>query len=591
MSTSFVLLTVFTPEELTATTRVVDPNKSGGCLTSDSPPCYTTIGAAITAADTATGDDIFVEPGTYQENLSLSKNISIQGRETARTIISGGGSGTILTVSGVNSITIYNFTFIDAAVGISVSNSTNVDIINNVFNLGKSLGTAVNITDVPSSTEIINNTFYENYIAILATADITIKNNILDNNATALSPGTRDMGLITFNLFNANTDNGPSDTDLQSTTNILNQSPLFVDTATRDFHVEEGSPVIAAGDGSEDIGAYGGASADTIPFPVSILSAVDSSVGPPPYQITVSWSENLSHLVTHTTTPGGYNVHYSENRSGAPYDTPIDALTATSEVLTGLTAASAPAAPVIDVARTEYANGTIKVYWSSVLNATGYKVYYRNIDAVPAPPELSDDVMNVTEHAITGLINGDNYEIEVTAYTQNTYYIAVTAYDSSGLTLEPGVQHESDYSIEETVDIGPVAEGLRSNTETEYPEAIVPHPNLPNEGCFIATAAYGYYSAPQVQALRDFRDQYLLPNTPGKAFVNWYYTYGPIAARFINEHPWLKPAVRVGLLPAVGVSTFMTRTTMPAKMAVVIFTVLALFFIVQRRLHRKLSQH
>jgi hypothetical protein len=103
-----------------------------------------------------------------------------------------------------------------------------------------------------------------------------------------------------------------------------------------------------------------------------------------------------------------------------------------------------------------------------------------------------------------------------------------------------------------------------------FPEAYLYNPNLQNKGCFIATAAYGYYDAPQVQALRDLRDRYLETNSAGRAFVKWYYEYGPIGAAALNEHPWLKPVVRTALMPAVGGALFLTRTS-PATRLLVLF--------------------
>ncbi len=96
----------------------------------------------------------------------------------------------------------------------------------------------------------------------------------------------------------------------------------------------------------------------------------------------------------------------------------------------------------------------------------------------------------------------------------------------------------------------------------------------PEEGgggafCFIATAAYGSYLDGHVETLRNFRDQYLVTNPVGSALVSTYYKVSPPVAEFIDEHPALKPIMRVALLPAVGLSEVAVNTTSAEKMAIV----------------------
>ena len=67
--------------------------------------------------------------------------------------------------------------------------------------------------------------------------------------------------------------------------------------------------------------------------------------------------------------------------------------------------------------------------------------------------------------------------------------------------------------------------------------------------CFIATAAYGSYLAPQVAALRQFRDQVLMKSAAGRRFVTWYYRVSPDIASTIADSAALRWLTRMLLTP------------------------------------------
>jgi alpha-tubulin suppressor-like RCC1 family protein len=78
------------------------------------------------------------------------------------------------------------------------------------------------------------------------------------------------------------------------------------------------------------------------------------------------------------------------------------------------------------------------------------------------------------------------------------------------------------------------------------------HPSQPpQEICFIATAAYGTATAKEIDILRDFRDEVLLPNSLGTKFVSLYYKTSPLIADFISQHEVLRTVVRVGFVDPI----------------------------------------
>ena len=108
----------------------------------------------------------------------------------------------------------------------------------------------------------------------------------------------------------------------------------------------------------------------------------------------------------------------------------------------------------------------------------------------------------------------------------NTFYI--------GMTIEGKGEH-----VIEIIDA--------KNIDTESPEA----PN--GGGCLIATAAFGSEMAPQVQLLREIRDNTVLQTESGALFMTsfnqFYYSFSPVIADYERENYTFKEAVKLALTP------------------------------------------
>ena len=84
----------------------------------------------------------------------------------------------------------------------------------------------------------------------------------------------------------------------------------------------------------------------------------------------------------------------------------------------------------------------------------------------------------------------------------------------------------------------------------------------PGGGCLIATATYGSELAPQVQFLREIRDNTLLSTTLGTSFMEGfnsiYYSFSPAVADLERENPVFREAVKLFITPMLSTLSIMT---------------------------------
>lgn len=601
----FFLLWVLFPSQLHAATINVGPGES-----------HKTIQSALN--DAQPGDTIFVEIGTYAENVVLQDGITIEGEQTAGSQIVGTGiSGSTVTISGngtISNMTIINTVTGSAAVSIS-SNVAGVTVANNLI-IGSSTGTgsaavsvSFNVTGVsvtnnliigsnigiqcasPSTLTIINNTIDRNTTGITCAgpATITFENNIVSNNTTGINfPSS----ITVAGDFNDVYNNGSN--LYQPGQNDFDSDPKFADRTVNDYHLQTGSACLDAGDpatsfndkevltspvdySQNDCGAYGGPTRDTAPFQAQNVAPTT----PAPDTIDLNWDANLAY------NTDNYKIYFdnqshtiTNNVPSPPYRNTLKVAATTTNcpstpappVCTATISGLTPPAPNLQVT---FGDKELFLNWSlpstNYKVVTSYNIYYMEQGGA-AWTTIS--VGNVTSYTLTGLTNLTTYNVKVTAVALPTYYINVTTLDNFT------TPHESDLLDPEkgiTINGGTASESPDSNIASGTPEPIAPFPDLPDQGhCFIATAAYGSSLEPHVKVLRAFRDEYLEQYDLGRKFIAWYYRAGPPWAQYLNEHDGLKPVVRIALIPAVAVAYFFVAATEIEKLLIFLLAMLCL---------------
>lgn len=193
----------------------------------------------------------------------------------------------------------------------------------------------------------------------------------------------------------------------------------------------------------------------------------------------------------------------------------------------------------------------VTVAWDSnpEPDVTGYKVYYGTSSGNYT---VTYDAGNNTSAVITGLLAGV------------TYYFAAVAYDA--LNNESGFSNEVSYTT-------PAGSAGGSSSSGG------------GGGCFIATAAFGSYRAPEVILLQKFRDRVLLTNAPGRLFVDFYYRVSPRIADFIGRHDSLKSATRLALMPLIF--SIQHRASVYTSVLALLLGMTAVLLFEQRRIRQQ----
>lgn len=117
-------------------------------------------------------------------------------------------------------------------------------------------------------------------------------------------------------------------------------------------------------------------------------------------------------------------------------------------------------------------------------------------------------------------------------------------------------KEDTGFTFEEEKQCGAGTElvnGICSMIITEEPE---------DGGCLIATAAFNTELAPQVQMLREIRDNTLFSTTSGTSFMTGfntlYYSFAPTISDWERENPMFKEMVKTAITPMLSTLSIMS---------------------------------
>ena len=178
-------------------------------------------------------------------------------------------------------------------------------------------------------------------------------------------------------------------------------------------------------------------------------------------------------------------------------------------------------------------------------------------------PLITQNVLRITDEGRTSIDDNPAYILRATGKFENLndvvrevgFSTIMFVNDNRVYTIQY-TNHLTDYynHEDEINDLMQSFKLIHSGPPPISPTSTPPPPsNEEGGGCLIATAAFGSEMAPQVQFLREIRDNTVMTTQSGTAFMTgfnqFYYSFSPYVADYERENPIFKEAVKITLTP------------------------------------------
>ncbi|MEM1558137.1 MAG: CFI-box-CTERM domain-containing protein [Thermoproteota archaeon] len=207
----------------------------------------------------------------------------------------------------------------------------------------------------------------------------------------------------------------------------------------------------------------------------------------------------------------------------------------------------------------KYSTTTTMTVYVSFKTVTGYDKYD---DKKDIPIVINKKISTITCAASSQKITkGDRVTISGRLDPPKRNFMYLTFYKPSGSITEETLLTTTEGTYEYT--FAPDEEGIWSARakwlgDPEYENCTSSYVSFTVEkkgGCMIVTATYGSELAPEVQLVRQFRDDVVCFTFAGKSFISvfnaWYYSFSPSVSEFMEEHPSTKPVMKIVLYPLI----------------------------------------
>ena len=170
----------------------------------------------------------------------------------------------------------------------------------------------------------------------------------------------------------------------------------------------------------------------------------------------------------------------------------------------------------------------------------GGKVIFSNTDTAAHTFTAGTPADGPSEEFDTSLLSaGDSFEWTADTAGEIAYFCMIHPWMQGLIIVQ---EAEAEEVMEETIEEEVMIE--ISVTEEE------------GGGCLIATATFGSELAPQVQQLRELRDNTILSTESGTAFMTgfnqFYYSFSPAIADLEREQPIFKEVMKLTLTPMLS---------------------------------------